>query len=201
MHLLTPIYILLFCFSKTQLVHIPTWISTSPHELIVSQSLLDFLGKWEAFSHCETKSVRWGGPSQFNRIGWDKSKGPKLYHNEWVGGPFLLVLLRSMNKLGKMKCFWIHLLTASHVQLSSMLLAYNLLTYKVLRGSEGADALDVHEKWRNRKLARGSGLGSIISRTRISNFHAHYPIITTVGSRFQISDGVTKMIVLRPVVF
>lgn len=50
---------LLFCFSSN--------LSTSPHELIVSQSLSDFLGKWEA-SHCETKSVREGGPSQTNKM-------------------------------------------------------------------------------------------------------------------------------------
>lgn len=104
---------LLFCFSSN--------LSTSPHELIVSQSLSDFLGKWEA-SHCETKSVREGGPSQTNKM-YERVQMHKGI-SEWMRREsFCLGTFEEHEQTWESEMFLDHLLTVSHMQLSSTLLA------------------------------------------------------------------------------
>lgn len=167
---------LLFCFSSN--------LSTSPHELIVSQSLSDFLGKWEA-SHCETKSVREGGPSQTNKM-YERSPNAQRYIRMNEKGVLLSRhIWGTWTNLGEWNVFGSPFDRITYAVILHVACHTILLTYKVLHGSKGADVLVCMRNERNIKLARSSRPGSIISRTRIGNCHAHYPIIIPSGSWFQ----------------
>lgn len=135
---------LLFCFSSN--------LSTSPHELIVSQSLSDFLGKWEA-SHCETKSVREGGPSQTNKM-YERVQMHKGI-SEWMRREsFCLGTFEEHEQTWESEMFWITFWPYHISSYPPRCLPYNPLNLQSPPWEQRSWCTSVHEKWKKHKTCQ-----------------------------------------------